>query len=181
MWLVQRVYSEYSMRSRTIALPQRIRDIGWRKRRVIGMGGYSVVYAIAAGLCVKLGQIAEAEAAAQRHLAGWGLAVPVIDYASGVGLAAVVHRECCGRHGVRRDILAEDGVPCTCREPLDALLMPITDLDVSTWDEATLFAFRLQIDLVCEKELDRIWDNRPANLACYQGHLVALDFGEPPG
>jgi len=169
------------MMSRTITLPQRIRDIGWRKRRVIGMGGYSVVYAIATGLCVKVGQIAEDEAEAQQHLAQRGLALPVLDYASGVGLAAVMHRECCGRHGVRRDILAEDGVPCTCREALDALLMPIGDLDVSTWGEATLFAFRLQVDQVCEKELDRIWDNRPANVACYQGLLVALDFGEPPG
>ncbi len=169
------------MMSRTITLPQWLRDIGWRKRRVIGMGGYSVVYAIVTGLCVKVGQIAEDEAEAQRHLAGRGLALPVLDYASGVGLAAVIHRECCGRHGVRRDILAEDGVPCTCREALDALLMPIADLAVSTWDEATRFRFRLQVDQVCEKELDRIWDNRPANLACYQGRLVALDFGEPPG
>jgi len=171
------------MRSRTTALPQRIRDIRWRKRRAIGMGGYSVVYAIAAGLCVKVGQIAEDEAEAQRHLAGWGLAVPVLDYASSLELAAVIHRECCGQHGIRRDTqgVAEDGVPCTCREALDALLMPIADPDVSTWDEATLFAFRLQVDHVCEEELGRIWDYRPANLARYQGHLVALDFGEPSG
>ena len=167
--------------SRTITLTQRIRDIRWRKRRVIGMGGYSVVYKFAVGLCVKVGQITVGEAEAQRHLSGRGLALPVLDYVSGIELAASIRRECCGRHGVRRDILAEDGVPCTCREALDALLMPIADLDVSTWDEATLFAFRLQVDQVCEKELDRIWDNRPANLACYQGRLVALDFGEPPG
>jgi hypothetical protein len=145
------------------------------------MGGYSVVYEIAAGLCVKVGRIKEDEAEAQRHLARQGLAVPVLDYASGLALAAIIHRECCGRHGVRRDLLAEDNVRCTCGEDLDALLMPIADPDVSTWGEATLFTFRLQVDLVCEKELDRIWDNRPTNVACYQGYLIALDFGESSG
>lgn len=169
--------------SRTIALLRRIRDIQWRKRHVIGMGGYSVVYAIASGLCVKVGKITEGEAETQRHLARRGLAVPVRDHAPGLELAVVIHRECCGRHGVRRDTrsVAEDGVLCTCGEGLDALLMPIADPDISAWDERARHAFRLQVDRVCEEELRNIWDFRPANLACYQGRLVALDFGEPPG
>jgi hypothetical protein len=166
---------------RTKAPPRRIGDIQWRRRRVIGMGGYSVVYEIAAGLCVKVGWIKEDEAEAQQYLVRQGLAMPVLDYASGLELAAVIHRECCGRHGVRRDLLAEGNVRCTCGEDLDALLMPIAGPDVSTWNEVTLFSFRLQVDQVCEQELDRIWDSRPANVACYQGHLVALDFGEVSG
>ena len=30
----------------------------------------------------------------------------------------------------------------------------------------------------CQTQLDRAWDARPANVAYYQGRLVALDFGE---
>jgi hypothetical protein len=170
----------YSTMKRTKAPTRRIRDIQWRKRRVIGMGGYSVVYEIAADLCVKVGRITEAEAKTQRHLARQGLAVPVLDYASGLELASVIHRECCGRHGFRQEILVEDVVSCACGEGLDALLMPCADPDISTWDEKAQYVFRLQVDHVCE-ELGRIWDFRPANLACYRGHLVALDFGEPSG
>jgi hypothetical protein len=171
----------YLTMKRTKTPPRRIRDIQWRRRCVIGMGGYSVVYEIAAGVCVKVGRIKENEAEAQRHLARQGFAVPVLDYASGLELAAVLHRECCGRHGVRRGLLAGDNVQCTCGEELDALLMPTTDSDISVWNEETLHAFRMQVDRTCEKELGRIWDYRPANLACYRGHLVALDFGEPSG
>lgn len=164
--------------SRTTALLHRIRDIQWRKRHLIGMGGYGVVYEIAVGLCVKVGLITEDEAEAQRHLARLGLAVPVLDYASDMELAAIIHRECCERHGIRRDLFSKDSSQCTCREELDALLMPIADVDISAWSEEVLHVFRLQIDHICEGELGRIWDYRPANLACYRGHLVALDFGE---
>ncbi len=59
--------------------------------------------------------------------------------------------------------------------------MPIADSDISAWNEEMLHTFRWQVDRICEKDLGRIWDYRPANLACYQDHLIALDFGESSG
>ncbi|GAB4430168.1 MAG: hypothetical protein Kow0031_10970 [Anaerolineae bacterium] len=31
----------------------------------------------------------------------------------------------------------------------------------------------------CERELGRVWDARPANVARYKGRLIALDMGNP--
>lgn len=154
-------------------------DIDWSKRMLIGMGGYAVVYRVAAGIVVKVGQIGPREAAAQRHFAGQALALPVLDYREAWPVPDAIDRELCPIHGLRREILPE-GYPCTCGGSHGVLLMPEADLSVEP-TSTQYRAFMLGFSRDCEQQLGHIWDARPANVARYRGHLVALDFGEEEG
>lgn len=150
----------------------------WAKRDLLGMGGYSLVYRLGS-LAVKVGRIEPAEVAAQRHFAQVGLALPALLYRPQADLPLEVSYEVCPRHGLRRDILP-DGQVCTCGQPADLLLMPIADPIPDAEDDSLLTrAFIAGVARDCERELKRLWDTRPANVARYRGRLVALDFGDP--
>jgi hypothetical protein len=126
----------------------------------------------------KVGQIEPSEVEAQRHFAGQGLALPVFDYQQQVELPPAVGREVCPVHGLRVDILPEEGYTCTCGTPQAVLLMPAADDDLDGVDQAELAAFLSDFAQRCEQEVGLRWDSRALNVARYQGRLVALDFGE---
>jgi hypothetical protein len=152
--------------------------INWRRRKVLDYGGAAVVYLVA-GVVAKVGQITVEEADAQRHFAQSGEALPVLSYVEEFPLPHVVTKECCGRHGLRKAILPEDAMDCTCGEPLAVLLMPLAaPLDEAAYCSPETQQFALHIADKCRTELGRCWDDRPANIARYNGRLVALDFGE---
>lgn len=158
--------------------PDRIAAINWQRRTIIGGGGLASVYRVAPGVAAKVGEIKPEEVEAQRHFARQGMALPVLDYQAAVELPAKVSREACPVHGHRREFLPE-GYDCTCGQPRAVLLMPTADdnalEDVSREE---LQAFMMGFSRDCEQQLGHCWDARPANVARYQGRLVALDFGE---
>jgi hypothetical protein len=164
-----------------------IADIDWSERAPIGLGGYAVVYRVAPGIVAKVGHIGPEEAAAQRHFSGQALALPVLDYREACPelverawpLPDAIDREVCPVHGLRREILPE-GYTCTCGSNHAVLLMPEAELSVDpTSPEYRAFVMGFSRD--CEQQLGHFWDARPANVARYQGNLVALDFGEEEG
>ncbi len=70
--------------------------------------------------------------------------------------------------------------PCGCAQPADILLMPLaTPLPSDEDDQLYTRAFIAGFACDCERELGRTWDARPANVARYQGRLIALDMGNP--
>lgn len=159
----------------------RIADIDWSKCEPAGMGGYAVVYRVAPGLVAKVGRIEPEEAAAQRHFARQGLALPVFDYHADWPVPERIDRELCPLHGLRQEILPE-GYHCTCGSLAHAvLLMPETDDAPVDPASVEYRAFVLGFSRDCLQQLSRLWDARPANVARYQGRLVALDFGEESG
>ncbi len=148
----------------------------WPERVILGMGGYAVVYRLL-GLAVKLGRVTSPEADTQRLFAARGLALPVLAYYPELaGLPDPVRREVCPRHGVRREILPAPA-PCRCAELPAALVMPLTDAH-ATIEPDDLRTFIMGFSREAEQS-GLVWDARPANVARYQGRLVALDFGEP--
>ena len=156
----------------------RIADIDWSKCEPAGMGGYAVVYRVAPGVVAKVGRIEPEEAAAQRHFARQGLALPVLDYRAAWPAPERIDRELCPRHGLRQEILPE-GYPCTCGTLAhDVLLMPETDAAPVDPTSIDCQAFVMGFSRDCEAQLGHLWDARPANVARYRGRLVALDFGE---
>jgi hypothetical protein len=156
-----------------------ITDIDWSKRAPIGMGGYAVVYRVAHGIVAKVGHIEPEEAEVQRHFARQALALPVLDYREAWPVPDLIDREVCPVHGLRREILPE-GYTCTCGSNHGVLLMPEADLSVDpTSTEYRAFVMGFSRD--CEQQLGHTWDARPANVACYRGDLVALDFGAEEG
>lgn len=165
----------------------KISQINWKRRKIIGGGGFAVVYQVAPGVVAKVGQIGQKEVEAQRYFARQKLALPVLDYQPEAELPAKVSREVCPIHGPRKKILPEDGYVCTCNSAQAVLLMPLADsTDGVSIDEIRGFLTGFSRD--CEQQLGHYWDARPANVACYQGRLIALDFGEeevsdhvPPG
>ena len=144
----------------------------------MGGGGFALVYRVAPGVAAKAGQVEPAEVEAQRHFAGRGLALPVFDYQEQVELPPADGREVCPVHGLRVDILPEEGYTCTCGSPQAVLLMPAANDDLDDLDQAELAAFLSDFAQRCEQELGLQWDSRALNVARYQGRLVALDFGE---
>lgn len=152
--------------------------IEWAEAEWIGLGGYAVVYRIVPGVAAKVGRIKPKEAEAQRHFARQGLALPVWDYRAGCQVPERVDREICPVHGLRREILPE-GLACTCGSPQhDVLLMPEADGAPVDPNSTECRAFMICFSQDCERQLGLLWDARPANVAYYQGRLVALDFGE---
>jgi hypothetical protein len=150
----------------------------WPGREMLGLGGFSVVYRLA-GLAAKVGQIAPDEAAAQRHFARVGLALPVLLYQTQVTVPYEVSLETCPRHGLRREFLP-DGQSCTCGRPVDILLMPVAEPLADSEDtQPYTRAFIAGFTRDCERELDRLWDARPSNVARYRNRLIALDLGDP--
>jgi hypothetical protein len=150
----------------------------WPEREMLGLGGFAVVYQLH-GLAAKVGQIAPDEVAAQRHFAHVGLMLPVLLYQPQVTLPSDVSLEVCPRHGLRREFLP-DGQFCTCRHQQDILLMPVAEPLTETEDtQLYTRAFIAGFARDCERELDRLWDTRPSNVARYQGRMIALDMGHP--
>lgn len=152
-------------------------SIDWDERQVLDGGGFALVYQVAPGIVAKVGDVRPEEVNAQRHFAAQGEALPVLDYREDIGLPDEVCEEVCPVHGLRSDIVA-DGLDCTCNEPRAVLLMPLAE---PAWEDAKTpegQALVRQIAQECWDDLERCWDARPGNLAHYQGHLVALDFGE---
>jgi len=159
-----------------------IANIDWSKCIPIGMGGLAVVYRVSPGLAAKVGRIEPAEAAAQRHFARQGLALPVLDYVAEWPVPGHIGREVCPRHGLRREILPPAaGYPCACGSDQAVLLMPEADDAPLDPDSTEYRAFTLGFLRDCAAQLGLYWDARPANVARYRGRLVALDFGEENG
>ena len=152
-------------------------SIDWDERQVLDGGGFALVYQVAPGIVAKVGDVRPEEVNAQRHFAAKCKALPVLDYQEDIWLPDEVCEEVCPVHGLRSDIVA-DGLDCTCNEPRAVLLMPLAE---PAWEDAKTpegQAFMAEIAGECWEELGLLWDERPGNLAHYQGHLVALDFGE---
>jgi hypothetical protein len=146
------------------------------------MGGYAVVYRVKPGLAAKVGCIELAEVAAQRHFAGQGLALPVLDYRAEWPVPDQIGREVCPVHGLRREILPPAaGYSCTCGFDPAILLMPEADGIPVDPTSTEYRAFVMGFSRDCEQQLGLYWDARPANVARYRGRLVALDFGEDRG
>lgn len=158
----------------------KISQINWKRRKIIGGGGFALVYQVAAGVVAKVGQIGQKEVEAQRHFARQQQALPILDYQAEVELPDRVSREVCPLHGPRKKILPEDGYSCTCNTPQAVLLMPLAEsTEGVSSDEISAFLMGFSRD--CERQLGHYWDARPANVARYQGRLIALDFGEEEG
>ena len=156
--------------------PLIISQIKWRKRQIVGMGGYSVVFRVGGGVIAKVGRIDGDENEIQRLAAERELSVPVHDYQQDVDLPQAVTRDFYACHGPRKDIAAPDDTACSCGESLDVLLMAEATIGEDLPPDAEIV--RARVEALCE-EFDRAWDNRPANFATYDGHTVALDFGDP--
>jgi hypothetical protein len=142
-------------------------------------GAYGLVYRIAEGLVAKVGLIEPQEVKLQQRLADLGKALPVLAYAECVSLPFKISEAFCARHGLR--VLAEDMVICCCDMPLAVLVMPEADTAIwdNEYDSLEIAEFIEEIDTFCLEELGHNWDAEERNLAIYQRHLVALDFGDP--
>lgn len=160
----------------------RIAEIEWDRRKIIDGGGYALVYEVAPGVVAKVGNLEPDEVEAQEHFAAQGKALPVWDYKSMVDLPLEVSKEACPFHGARADILPfgpdDEDWACTCGELQAILLMPRAEEVGQETSPEDLASFMEDVSTACWVELNRCWDLRPANVARYQGHLVALDFGE---
>lgn len=154
-----------------------IRQINWKQRNILDGGGYALVYEVAPGVVAKVGDIKPNEAWLQQYYAEKKQALPVLDYQLEVALPAEVNKECCPLHGLRREILPEQGYSCTCGKPQAVLLMPKAELPEDLKSEEVR-AFMMGFSKDCEQEFGFYWDARPKNVARYEGRWVALDFGE---
>lgn len=158
----------------------KISQIDWKRRKIIGGGGFALVYQVAPGVAAKVGQIGQKEVEAQRHFARQRQALPVLDYQAEVVLPARISREVCPIHGPRKKILPEDGYICMCNSPQAVLLMPLAE-SAEGLSSDEIRAFMIGFSRDCEQQRGHYWDARPANVARYQGQLIALDFGEEEG
>jgi hypothetical protein len=158
----------------------KISQINWKRRKIIDGGGFALVYQVAPGVVAKVGQIGQKEVQAQRHFARQQQALPVLDYQPEAELPARVSREVCPIHGPRKKILPEDGYICTCNSPQAVLLMPLAESTKGVSSDE-IRAFLMGFSRDCEQQRGHYWDARPANVARYQGRLIALDFGEEEG
>lgn len=152
-----------------------IRDIEWEKSEHINDGGYGVIFRVAPSIVAKVAdgvdRISREEVDAQQYFAQRNEALPVYDYAQTLVLPAYIRQCCCSVHGVRG---IAPGV-CTCRYPVDVLLMP--EATIAHDFSGQVIAFIEKIVRECQSALGRSWEGKYANVGRYQGHLVALDFG----
>jgi hypothetical protein len=139
---------------------------------------YGLIYRIAPNLVAKVGFILPEETDLQQRLAARGQALPVLEYALDVSLPLKISQMFCAKHG--RRVLPEDMIICFYGAPLIVLLMPKTDTAIwDRFDALTIAEFMEEVSTYCFEELGHTWDAEERNLAIYQGHLVALDFGDP--
>ena len=69
---------------------------------------------------------------------------------------------------------------CCCGARLGVLLMPEADTTIwETYDALTIAEFLEEVSTYCFEAFRHTWDEAERNLAIYNGHLVALDFGDP--
>lgn len=79
-----------------------------------------------------------------------------------------------------RRSLPENMIICCCGARLGVLLMPEADTAIwEQYDVLTIAEFLEEVSSYCYEELGHTWDATERNLAVYNGHLVALDFGDP--
>lgn len=153
--------------------------IDWKRALLRStIGAYALIYEVAPGVVAKVGFVAAEESERQGRLAERGWALPVLGYAGDLDLPRFISKAVCAEHGLRE--LPEDMVACCCDSPLAVLLMP--EADPAIWeyfDALTIAEFIEQVDAYCFEELGEQWDGEERNVAVYQGHLVALDFGDP--
>lgn len=155
----------------------RINAFDWFHATFIASGCSGVVYEIAPGIVAKVAlRIKPREAHLQSLLAREDLALPMLGYAQGVRLPQAIRRAVCSPHGVRQ----WSHGPCTCDRPVDVLLMPRAER-IGTDDEldhAEVVILRERVQRLCWSIAQGTWDCHAGNLAIYQGHYVALDFGD---
>jgi len=161
------------------ATPVALETIDWEHARLLSAAGaYGLIYRVAPGLVAKVGFILPEEAHLQQRLATCGKALPVLGYAEDVSLPLMISRTCCARHG--RRWLPEDMIICCCGARLGVLLMPEADTAIwEQYDMLTIAEFLEEVSTYCFEEFGHTWDVAERNLAIYNGHLVALDFGDP--
>lgn len=155
-----------------------LETIDWEHATLLSAAGaYGLIYRVATNVVAKVGFILPEEADLQRRMAVRGQALPVLEYAEDVCLPLKISRAFCARHG--RRVLPEDMIMCCCGARLGVLLMP--EADTAVWDRFGALAiaeFLEEVDTYCFEELGHNWDAEERNLAIYQGHLIALDFGD---
>lgn len=157
----------------------RVASINWQGPDLakFSVSGKSVLYKPGAGLIAKVGLLIEPdEMEAQRRMAALGLALPVIDYAFQANVGMRVSRDVCSAHGIR-PVTREE---CTCGVAHSVLLMPEA-APIRGYQRPEIERFIHRVQAVSQRVLQRDWDGREPNVALYQGHLVALDFGTPEG
>lgn len=137
-------------------------------------GGYSIIYRVVPGLIAKVGLIEDREVQTQQYFANRGKALPVLDFKEEEETSETVRKAVCSIHGERL-VVANT---CTCHSPVSVLLMPQAYKPLG-FSKKTIEGFMDEIADMCEKELVLTWDYKEQNVAQYQGHLVALDFGDP--
>ncbi len=153
-----------------------IKEVNWEEAELISNGGLGVIYRVAPSIVAKVASfIGDEEIAAQFYFSTKNKALPVLSYSHGLTLSSRIHRDCCSVHGMR-EVTDED---CTCDETVDVLLMPEAETNLTYTEE--IAAFMDDIEQACGDEINRTWDKRLRNVARHQGHLVALDFGDPDG
>ncbi len=114
----------------------------------------------------------------QLRLAERGWALPVLGYAQDLQLPGSISKAFCAEHGLRE--LPEDMVACCCGWPLSVLLMLEADTVIrESFDALTIAEFIEQVSTYCIDELGEVWEAEERHVAVYQGHLVALDCGDP--
>ena len=147
----------------------KLQPIDWKKARYLDGGGFAAVFDLGDGTVVKVGDIDPKEKESQEIMAGRGRALPVLEYEEDAEIPSKIRKLSCPEHGPRKHIVAE-GDGCLCHEQLSILRMPRAEPAVA--DQAFM-------DAVLEESLSlpNVWDARPANVARWQGKLVALDFG----
>lgn len=165
-------------RQRKVETPVSLDPIDWEHVPLLSAAGaYGLIYRVVHGLVAKVGIIAREEADLQQHLAACGKALPVLGYAEDVSLPLTISRMFCAQHG--RRALPKDMITCCCGMPLSVLLMPKADTAIwETFDALTIAEFLEETSSYCYEELGHVWDAEERNLAIYNGHLIALDFGD---
>jgi hypothetical protein len=160
------------------ATPVAPETIDWEGATLLSAAGaYGLIYRVAPGLVAKVGFVAPEEAHLQQRLAACGKALPVLGCAEDIPLPVMISRTFCARHGQRA--LPQDMIICCCGAPLSVLLMPEADTAIwETYDALTIAEFLEEVSSYCYEELGHTWDAAERNLAIYNGHLVALDFGD---
>jgi hypothetical protein len=154
----------------------KISEINWRNRVYLTGGGFANIYRVAPGFVAKVGAVSDEEFILQQKAAAVGLAIPPADYTADAVLPAVVRREACPVHGLRRHIVA-CGCDCACQGEIAVLLMPEAR-------EPAQERLADEVDRLFESlEAAGVWwyDPRPSNILSYQGLLVACDFGRQDG
>ena len=95
-----------------------------------------------------------------------------------MALPLEMSRTFCAKPG--RRVLPKDMIICCCGIPLSVLLMPEADTAIwETYDVLTIAEFLEEVGTSCFEELGHAWDAEERNLAIFEDHLVALDFGDP--